>query len=96
MEWSKGEEKICCAAAVAEYVQEKSSKDGEVFLNELKEKGEFSKRDIGSMRMRLQNVKAVLDELKIENTLPFSPLSNASKQTRETLAQELKNAGIVH
>ena len=96
MNWTEEEETICCKAVVKEYVYSKSSKDIELFLREIRKNAVFSerKRDSGSIKMRLQNIKAVLGEFGVENTLPLSELLNASSQTRQTLAQELQNAGI--
>ena len=92
MNWSENEDKLCCSTIISEYVIVLGAKDIEIVL--IKDNEIFGGRDIGSIRMRFQNIKALLEEFNIKNTLPLKPLKNVAKQTRTILKEELKNAQI--
>ena len=92
MNWSENEDKLCCSTIISEYVIVLGSKDIEIVLNGIKDNEVFGGRDIGSIRMRFQNIKALLEEFNIKNTLPLKPLKNVAKQTRTILKEELRNA----
>lgn len=96
MNWAMEEDRICCKAVIDEYILKLEDTDKNIFLKNLKRNHEeFSNREIGAIRMRLQNIKAVLEKLHIKNTLPLSPLSNFSPQTEKILKEELSKSGIV-
>lgn len=95
MNWSQDEDRLCCKKIISEYVNQAGSKDVETVLAEIKNNVLFKGRDIGSIRMRFQNIKALLIELNIKNTLPLHPLKNVAKQTRTVLKEELKNVQII-
>lgn len=46
------------------------------------------------VRMRLQNIKALLDDMSVPNTLDVRPLSHAGKQTRACLVAYLRECGV--
>lgn len=90
MNWTIEEERICCENIVSTYVISKATTDVEDVLQKIKLYPEFAMRDIGSIRMRIQNIKALLEEFEIQNTLTLKPLRNVAKQTREVLLDNLK------
>lgn len=83
--WSEDEDKIICKICVDEYVLKKGSLDIESCLDKIMSTKNFENHGRGSVRMRIQNIKAVLDDLKIPNTIPITALSNAATQTRKIL-----------
>lgn len=89
--WSVEEDTILSKLCIEKYVKGKEDLDIETFLNNIMIHKEFEDRDKGSVRMRIQNIKAVLNELGMPNTIPITPLVNASKQTRKILLDILYN-----
>lgn len=51
--------------------------------------------DINSCIEKIQNIKAWLEELCIENTIPISSRTNASKQMKNTLMNCLEHTGYL-
>lgn len=92
--WTLEEDRICCEICVREFVKIKNDLTSEECLTLIQEHEEISKRDRSSIRMRLQNIKSLLEEWEISNNLPLKSLTNAAKQTRDILAEELLKAGI--
>ncbi len=88
--WTEVEDKICCQAFLEEYVFLKKDTDVEKVLDDIKDYENFIERDRSSIRMRLQNIKALVEELHIQNTARITPLNNAASQTRRILQEELK------
>ena len=85
MEWRIEEDKICCAVCVEEYVRAKKETEIGDCIEKIKTHREMANREDSSIRMRIQNIKSLLDKYEIPNSLKISPLSNASKQTEEAL-----------
>lgn len=94
MEWNIREDEVCCRVCVEKYVVEKRHIDIELCLEIIKKNPVISQRNTKSIRMRIQNIKALLNEWKIENTLDISPLNHASSQTRRCLQRILKEFGV--
>lgn len=92
--WAVAEDEICCKMCVDLYVVRKEVIDIEKCVERIKDYSEMQERDKSSVRMRIQNIKALLEDLGIENTLDIRLLNNAAKQTRDVLEECLKNAGI--
>lgn len=97
MDWSTEEDKACCKACVEKYVISDSAMDRENFVDSVFSLPEFQRtgRDKDSVSMRIQNIKALLDELHIKNSVPIRPLKNASKQSRMVLEEILKEHGLI-
>lgn len=93
--WTIEEDTACCNACIDNYVIEHSSMERERFVDKVSSMPQFAGRDKSSVRMRIQNVKALLEEMHIENSLPIRPLANVAKQTRETLKSLLQERGII-
>ncbi|WP_440557386.1 hypothetical protein [Treponema succinifaciens] len=94
MEWNIEEDEACCRVCVEKYVVEKRHIDIELCLEIIKKNPVISQRDTKSIRMRIQNIKALLNKWKIENTLDISPLNNASSKTRRCLQRILEELGV--
>ena len=73
MNWSENEDKLCCSTIISEYVIVLGAKDIEIVLNGIKDNEIFGGRDIGSIRMRFQNIKALLEEFNIRSKFKFFP-----------------------
>ncbi|MDE5898362.1 MAG: hypothetical protein K2H09_03750 [Treponemataceae bacterium] len=97
MDWSTEEDKACCKACVDKYVISDAVMDCEDFVDSVSSLPEFQRtgRDKGSIRMKIQNIKSLLDKLHIKNSVPISPLGNASKQSRMVLKEILKEHGLI-
>lgn len=92
--WTVEEDVCCCKVCIDLYVVQKEKVYIEECVEKIKSCSEMNGRDKGSIRMRVQNIKALLKELKIQNTLDVRPLANAAKQTRDILEACLENANI--
>lgn len=68
MEWNIEEDEACCRVCVEKYVVEKRHIDIELCLEIIKKNPVISQRDTKSIRMRIQNIKALLNKWKIEKT----------------------------
>lgn len=95
MDWKPEEDIVCCEICVYEYVIKKNATDINSCIEKIKLHSSIWQRDSGSIRNRIQNIKAYLGELKVENTIPIAPLSNTAKQTEKILITCLKNAGYL-
>lgn len=92
--WTEKEEEICCEVCVKTYVVAQSFTSIEEFIAAIKSYNEFLTRNDGSIRMKCQNIKYLLDKWGIKNTMQISPLSNASKRNEEVLKKILTEYSI--
>lgn len=90
--WLYEEDKLCCKVIVEEYVLKKSNKDLESVLDNLSDK----LPDIGrnSLRMKTQNIKQLLMENGIENTLRTKGLYSYSAQNKRAFDEVLNDLDI--
>lgn len=88
--WSKEEDEILCRLCIDLYVNNKSIEPIESLISQCAERPEFDGRIIGSIRMRIQNIKAVLEMHKISNSIPVAPLENFAEQTELILLKMLQ------
>jgi len=93
MKWTVEEDEICCRACVDEYVINKSHMNVEFCIKLIMNNPKI-KRDSGTLKMRIQNIKAILDEWKVPNTLNISPLNHTGQQTKAVLREILKEHNI--
>ena len=95
MEWKLEEDVVVCEICVYEYVIKKGEMDIKSCIAKIKQHASIYGRDEKSISDRIQNVKAWLEELGIDSTIPISSLKHAASQTKKTLMTCLKNAGIL-
>lgn len=95
MEWKLEEDIICCEVCVYEYVIQKRDTSVNACIEKIKQHASIYKREVGSIRQRIQNIKYWIEELGVENTIPASPLSHAGIQTKKTLMSSLENTGLL-
>lgn len=95
MDWKLEEDIVCCDVCVYEYVIEKNDTNINACIEKIKQHASIYKRDSGSIRERIQNIKYWIEELHEENTIPVSPLSHATNQTKKVLITCLENAGYL-
>ena len=95
MEWKLEEDIICCEVCVYEYVIQKRDTSVNACIEKIKQHAFIYKRDTGSIREKIQNIKAWLEELYIENTIPISTRQKASRQMKKALINCLENAGYL-
>ncbi|MBD5407194.1 MAG: hypothetical protein HDR56_06230 [Treponema sp.] len=91
--WTEKEDEICCKVAVDTYVIERKR----IHVNEcanIIHSCEGIEHNKNIVVVRLQNIKALLDEMNVPNTLDVSPLSHAGKQTRACLVAYLEECGV--
>lgn len=93
--WTEKEDTICCKVVVDMYVIGKKF----ILVDEcasLIHSYEGIEHEKNIVRMRLQNIKALLEEMGIPNTLDVRSLSHAGKQTRACLVACLKEREVIH
>lgn len=76
--WTLTEEQICCKEVLLEYVKPHDCvpKTTKQFISYLHAK--LPQIEAGSIRMKLQNIKSILEECHIPNQLDISRLDNYS------------------
>lgn len=90
--WSVEEDKICCKVCVEEYVINKKKTTISDCIQIIKENPCMAEIDEHSIRMKIQNIKSVLNNLEkfeIQNSLEIAPLNNSSKQMKNCLINEI-------
>ena len=95
MEWKLEEDIICCEVCVYEYVIQKRDTSVNACIEKIKQHASIYKREVGSIRQRIQNIKYWIEELHVENTIPVSSLSHAGIQTKRALMTCLENIGYL-
>ena len=95
MEWKLEEDIICCEVCVYEYVIQKRDISVNACIEKIKHHASIYKREVGSIRQRIQNIKYWIEELHVENTIPVSSLSHAGIQTKRALMTCLENIGYL-
>lgn len=95
MDWKPEEDIVCCEVCVYEYVIKKNGTDINSCIDKIKQHASIWQRDSGSIRNRIQNIKAELEKLRVDNTLPIAPRERAAVQTKKVLMTCLKNAGYL-
>lgn len=74
--WTIAEDEYCCKRYVEEYVNKKSSMDLNSFVGLLSK--ELPEIKEGSVKMKITNIKQILIEMGIEDTLASKSLKNYS------------------
>ena len=95
LSWSEEEDKILCRYCVQNFVITNSNSSINSFIELCTEKEEFSGRSSGSIRMRIQNIKAILQDKGIQNTIPLTPLSNYASLTETVLLETLVEFDVI-
>ena len=95
MEWKLEEDIICCEVCVYEYVIQKNDTNIKSCIEKIQQHASIYQRDAGSIREKIQNIKAWLEELYVENTIPISARPKASNQMKKALIACLENAGYL-
>ena len=93
MNWTIEEDEICCRACVDEYIINKQHMNVDTLVTFIMKDARIH-RGAGTVRMRIQNIKAILDEWRVPNTLNISPLKHAGRQTRTILKVILDEQNI--
>ncbi len=83
IDWGKVEEEKFVRKAIETYVKNKLNIPADEFIRDVDFIDLISLHGLGSLKIKLQNIKAVLEELKIENSLDISGLSNYSKTNKD-------------
>lgn len=90
--WTSAEDKYCCQSYIEYYVMNKSSMDAATFVGMLQKTLPDIQRS--SLKMKVQNIKQIVAELGIKDTLLCSPLRNYSMQNKNALMEVLREKGI--
>ena len=87
--WTLVEEQICCREVLLEYVKPSARRPKPVkdFISFLHAK--LPNIEAGSIRMKIQNIKSILEEYRIPNRLEISCLDNYSLLNLEAFNQML-------
>ena len=84
MRWTIEEDEMCCRAVVDEYVINRRHMHVDTLITWIMKNPQMQ-HGAGIVRMRIQNIKSILDEWNVPNTLNISPLKHAGQQTRTIL-----------
>lgn len=90
--WTKEENEYCCRRYIEQYVINKSSMKASEFSRVLEK--EIVTISAGSIKMKLQNIKQILIEFRIEDSLKITPLDQYSIQNKEAMEKVLKEMKI--
>lgn len=89
MKWTIEFETKICKAVVKTYVIDKSRQSISNFLLCL---NTYNNLEVpkSSIKMKISNIKAILEELNIDNTIPGGILSNYSRQNKRIVEKILE------
>lgn len=93
--WTEEEDKLCCDLCVTKYVMEKHKFNKEKCLAEIFEDPVISGKSKGSVSERIQNIKYILEDIQIKNTLDIAPREHVAKQTRKYVLDVLEKNGLI-
>lgn len=86
--WTIAEDEYCCKKYVEEYVIKRSSMDMSSFVRLLNKALPEIKE--GSIKMKITNIKQILQDMGIEDTLVAKPLKNYSQQNKRAMQKVLQ------
>lgn len=92
MKWSIEDDYEIVYAILKEYVVEKKINSVEEFIKTLSLVNKFSE---GTLRCKIQNIKCILDEYNLDNSLKVSSLANYSKQNKEQFLRACHDLDII-
>lgn len=81
--WTLDEDLFCCKACVRYFVIEKNHIPINDLVQELATK--LPNIPSSSIRMKVQNIKQLMEESGIDNTLDIKPLANYSKKNERAM-----------
>lgn len=81
--WTLAEDEYCCRRYAEEYVLRKSSMDMSSFVRLLSK--ELSEIKENSLKMKITNIKQILLDMGIEDSLIVKPLKNYSQQNKRAM-----------
>lgn len=90
--WKYSEDKLCCKRYLEYFVLSKMNMSNSDFILVLQK--ELPNISIGSLRMKIQNIKQILLDNAILDTLNISPLANYSVQNKRAMDELLKEMRI--
>lgn len=90
--WLFNEDKYCCEKYIEYYVLNKSGLKIDMFVELLKAALPEIKKN--SLKMKVSNIKQILIELGIDDTLDVKPLKNYSRQNKVAMLKVLSEKGL--
>jgi hypothetical protein len=90
--WTVEEDQLCCSRYLAYFVVNKSSMDVSQFINVLQKEPPSIKPN--SLKMKVQNIKQILIEKGIKDTLVLSPLAKYSQQNMRAMVAVLREINL--
>ena len=90
--WSFEEDRYCCEKYIERYVVSNSDLSASDFVRELSSK--LMEIKPTSLRMKVQNIKQILIEKQISDSLKISPSANYSKQNLVAMDSILKQYNL--
>jgi len=85
--WTIEEDKLCCRRYLEIYSLQISNMTAGQFINMLQK--ELPSIPINSIKMKVQNIKRILTEKGISDTLTISPLCHYSQQNMQVMEEVL-------
>lgn len=90
--WTNEENKFCCQMYVEYYINNKRNININSFVEMINKKLPYIK--YSSLKMNIQNIKQILLELNIKDTLECTPLKNYSKQNFKAMKEVIESNHI--
>lgn len=90
IEWNKDDEEKFVSKAVETYVKKKMKISPDEFIRDRDFLNLISIHGLNSLKARLQNIKAVFEELHIENSLKISGFSNYSQADKNNIKKYIQ------
>lgn len=81
--WTFQEDQECCETCVQQFVVNKSNLSANELIKDLSDK--LPEIPETSLRMKISNIKQLLEEHGIDNTLNIKPLAKYSKQNERAM-----------
>lgn len=92
MNWSYEDNKICSRAVIEYFVTGKNAPEISDVISLIKTQCPHLREE--SIKMKLQNIKYLLEKWYIPNSLTLSPLENASEDSIKALDECLKEFNV--
>lgn len=90
--WTFDEDKLCCKRYLEFFILNKSNLKLKNFILILE--NDLPNINRGSLKMKIQNIKQILIEKQIEDTLELKTLANYSKQNLRAMSLVLEKTKI--
>lgn len=96
LKWTEEDDEICCKVCIKKYVVNRCTTKVSDCIYDIKQYPCMKNLSEGSIRCKIQNIKALLDSWHVENSIPVAGRANASQQNMLQLQHCLEEEGIAY